>query len=357
MSSITTFAACPNLQVQLNDLFSSGMPEDTPIINFLFSSYNNPGNLQLSAVPTRGKTRIVEAVYTPRILESETETTVDHDCVANSKRGTTTETYNLDEGVGVHLDKYFDIVDLITTCQSNDLYYAQLVQSMIDGVKRTMETQAAVKLTALAGAFSTKDTDQDDTAIVGSEKIVSTKYSAALGGYNNNRAHSAIMQSARINAYNSAPVIFGDYEIGNYYDDIKVGCCAQTGIDFSKIDPNAPALIRSYRIADAASGASKLRFLTAARGAAVPVFFNLYGGAMTNMINDEGNQAGVIVDPATGIPFDYRMTKFQVGTCTQISIVIELAWDLFAAPAGMFAIGDHLRGVNFINKFIITNPA
>lgn len=356
MSALTSFIDCANLQGQLGDIFCTGRFEDTPIINFLFSSFNNNGILEQRAVPTAGKKRTVELLYSPRVLESEVETTVDHDCTANTVRGETSQLYDLDTSMGVHIDYKFDIVNLIERCESNDLYMARLIQDAIDGLKRRMETLAAVDLVANVGAFSTKDKDQDGSALDSTtQKIVSTRYKASLGGYIDNRAHSAIMQTARLNAYCTAPVVLGEYEIGMYYDDMKVGCCAQTGIDWSKVNATAPMVIKSYRIPDALG--DPLKFLTMSAGAAIPVWFNLYGGARTNILNDDSNYAGIIVDPATGIPFDLRITRGQVGSCTEVHIVLELAWDLFYVPAGLYAAGDHLRGVNFINKFIITNPA
>jgi len=355
MSSISTFVECSNLQGQLSDIFCTGRAEDTPIINFLFSAFNNGGLLQQRAIPSIGKKRTVELTYSPRVLESEVKATVNRDCVAENVRGFTSELYDLDTSTGVEIEKTFDIVDLITICESNDMYMANLIQSMLDGAKRKMETQAAVYLAAGTGAFSTKDLDQDGTAIVGNEKIVSTKYSAALGGAPNNRAHSAIMQTARLNSYCSAPIIAGEYEIAQYYDDIKIGCCSDKGINFDAINPSVPLILRSYRITDAL--ASTLKFLTFSTGAALPVQFNLYGGSMVNMANDDTNYAGIITDPATGIDFDLRITKFQVGTCTKVSVIIGTAWDLFFPPAGLYAVGDHLRGVNFVNKYLITNPA
>lgn len=353
MSALTSFINCANIQDQLGGFFCTGRFEDTPILAFLHSPYNNNGMLEIKAVPTAGKKKVVELLYSPRVLESEVETTVDHDCTANSVRGETSELYDLDTGVGIHIDKKFDIVDLIERCESNDEYMARLIQDMMDGAKRKLETIAAVDLVANVGAFSTKDYDQDGSAIVANEKIISTKYAATTGGFIDNRGHSSIMQSARLNAYCTPPIILGEYEIGMYYDDMKVGCCAQTGIDWEKVNASSPMIIKSYRIPDALSDVTK--FLTMSAGAAIPITFNLYGGARTNILNDDSNIATTIVDPATNLKFDLRITKGQVGSCTEVHIVLELAWDLFYLPAGLYATGDHLRGVNFINKFKITN--
>jgi hypothetical protein len=63
MSSLTTFVDCPNLQSRLEDTFCMGASEPLPIIGFLFSPENNAQLLERNAVPTAGKKRIVELVY------------------------------------------------------------------------------------------------------------------------------------------------------------------------------------------------------------------------------------------------------------------------------------------------------
>jgi hypothetical protein len=97
--------------------------------------------------------------------------------------------------------------------------------------------------------------------------------------------------------------------------------------------------------------ASTSKFMTLAAGAALPVWFNLYGGANVNVLNDDANVATIVVS-RRGIPFDLRVTR----DCNSISVVISLAWDLFSAPSDMFENSDPLDGVNFINKFEISNP-
>lgn len=352
MSHATTLVACPNLQDQLEDIFCTGRPEDTPLLNFLFSEFNNANILQRRAVPMAGKSRIVELVYFPRMVESEVTTTVTHQCEAPQKWGSLSTTYNIDETAGVNVGKYFDLVDLIPLCEDNDMFVARMVQNLIDVAKRTMETQAATKLVALAGGFSTIDLDQDNSAITSSTKIISTKNSTATNVLND-EGYAAIMQTARLNGYCSAPVVAGEYEIMKYFDRLKVGCCATTGVDMSQL--TEPILLKSYRVPTAFGDNNK--FLTFSAGAALPVWFNLNGGAKINEYNDDTNMRTIIIDPATGIPFDLVVTKGNVNTCTRIHYVVSLAWDLFAAPSDMFDVGDIYRGVNFIHKHIVTNPA
>jgi hypothetical protein len=348
MSSLTTFVDCPNLQSRLEDTFCMGASEPLPIIGFLFSPENNAQLLERNAVPTAGKKRIVELVYSRRVLEAEVTNTIDYDtCTSTDKRGETSTTFDIDITKGVQIDKKFDLVDLVTRCENNDMYFARLVSDLIDGAERKMETQAATYLAALAGGFSVNDKDYDDTAVVGSTKIIRTRLSDGSLDYSN--GWSQILQTARLNAYCSAPVVIGEYEIGRYFEAIKVGCCANTGIDFASVAQGLPTYLPSYRMTDALASTSK--FMALAAGAALPVWFNLYGGANVNVLNDDANVATIVVS-RRGIPFDLRVTR----DCNSISVVVSLAWDLFSAPSDMFENSDPLDGVNFINKFEISNP-
>ena len=155
-----------------------GASEPLPIIGFLFSPENNAQLLERNAVPTAGKKRIVELVYSRRVLEAEVTNTIDYDtCTSTDKRGETSTTFDIDITKGVQIDKKFDLVDLVTRCENNDMYFARLVSDLIDGAERKMETQAATYLAALAGGFSVNDKDYDDTAIVSSTKIIRTRLS------------------------------------------------------------------------------------------------------------------------------------------------------------------------------------
>lgn len=348
MSSLTTFVDCPNLQGRLEDVFCTGASEPLPVIGFLFSEENNASVLERNAVPTSGKKRIVELVYSRRVLEAEVDNYINYDtCTASIVRGETSTTFDLDLTKGLEIARTFDLIDLATRCESNDTYFARLIADLIDGAERKMETQACTYLAALAGGFPTIDYDYDDTAITGSTKIIRTKLSDGTLDYSN--GWGQIEQTARLSSYCSAPIVIGEYEIGRYFDAIKVGCCAQTGIDFSSVAQGLPTYLPSYRMTTALG--SNAKFLTMAAGAALPIWFNLYGGANINVINDDANVATIVVS-RRGIPFDLRVTK----DCNTVHVKISLSWDLFAAPTDMFENSDVLDGVNFINKFQISNP-
>lgn len=345
MSSLTTFVSCPNVQGGLEDVFCTVRAEDKPLLSYLFSEANNYRVLNQMVNMRPGGKVTVDLVYNRRILESEVDAG-DFSCSATNKRGETSTSYDLDTTPAHILRKKIAMSDLIERCESNEEYYARFILDLIDGLERKMETAAATDMVAFAGAFSTKDLDQDGTAITSNTKIVSTKLSGKELDY---FAHAAIMQTARLNGYCGAPVIAGEYEIKNYYDAIQKGCCWYGGIDFSQVAPETPIILPSYRITDALSSANK--FITFAPGAILPVWFNRYASDFWKVENGT-DVAGVIVSPFTGIPFDYRAKR----DCDDWSVEIGLAWDLFAAPDDMFENSDIQDGNRLVHKHQITNP-
>lgn len=350
MSSLNTFVDCPNLQDRLEDVFCMGAPESLPIVSFIFSEQNNASVLEQRAVTNTGNKRVVELVYSRRVLESEVDNYINYDtCTAGIVRGETSTTFDLELTKGVEIARKFDLVDLVTRCEGSETYFARLVNDLIDGAERKMETQAATYLAALAGGFPTNDKDYDGTAIAASTKIVRTKLADGTLDYN---GLQEINQTARLASYCSAPIVIGDYEIAKYFDAVGNGCCAATGLDFSMIANGLPVLLPSYRMNTALSDTTGMKFLTMAAGAALPIWYNLYAGDAGRIISDVGNRIATVVVSRRGIPFDLSVVE----DCNTVHVKVSLAWDLFSAPSDMFENSDVLDGVNFINKFQISNP-
>lgn len=344
MSSLTTFVNCPNLQDRLGDVFSvSGGSEPLPLIGFLFSPENNAINLEQRMVGD-ASLRTVQLTYSRRILEAEVDDFINYGtCSATDKRGETSTTYTFDETKGLEIAKKFDFSDLWRRCEGNETYFARLVSDLMDGAERKMETQAAEYLVAGVGGFATIDTD----GVAGGVKTVATKLSDGTIDYD---AHQMIMQSARFNQFASAPIICGDYAIVNYYDAIGVGCCAQTGLDFSSVAQGTPTILPSYRIGTAFSNDTS-KFLVMEAGAALPVWFNQYSGGLGAALSDDAHQYTTIVS-RRGIPFDLSVIR----DCNTVNVKLSLAWDLFFKPTDMYENSDILDGVTGILTFDVSNP-
>ena len=344
MSSLTTYVNCPTLQAKLEDVWcKSGSNEFLPLTEYTFSNENNVIGLEQFAIPSAGRIRTVQLTYSRRVLESEVDDYINWDtCTASSKRGETSATYTFDENAGVEIARKFDFIDLSRRCESDEMYFATLLNDLVDGAERKIETDIASKLVAGVGGFSTIDTD----GVVGNVKTVATKLSDGTIDYD---AQQMIMQSARFNQFCANPVVMGDYEIVNYYDAIGVGGVAQTGLDFQKVSPNQPLVLPSYRVGTAFSDTSK--FLVYEPGAAVPVWYNMYAGDLGARLSTETHQFTTIVS-RRGIPFDVSVIR----DCNTVHVKLQLAWDLFFKPDDMYENSDILDGVTGILTFDVSNP-
>jgi hypothetical protein len=88
-------------------------------------------------------------------------------------------------------------------------------------------------------------------------------------------------------------------------------------------------------------------------GALQPIWVNRFADENGIQAIDAGNyKAGVIVDPYTGIPFDY-IANLDCGTW---NVQMGITFDVVAPPSDMFSSADRMDGVNWINRFRVVNP-
>jgi len=69
-------------------------------------------------------------------------------------------------------------------------------------------------------------------------------------------------------------------------------------------------------------------------------------------VDDESYKQTVIIDPKTGIPFDFIWSN----NCGKISIQVKLAFQFIGLPDDIYPSGDVLNGVTYVNKYRIVNP-
>jgi hypothetical protein len=164
---LTSFINCETLQSQLDNHFGCDYtktikPAETSLVSFLVSPANTSGTLQRQI--DNGKLKDVKLVYTPRIPLGAAGTTITpSDCTSTNDAGQRSETYTLDENVGVQIDRRIDTEDLIRLCSDNNMFLQNMLLQMSDALVRKMDQLVASQVIALAGGYGTNITIQNSS--------------------------------------------------------------------------------------------------------------------------------------------------------------------------------------------------
>lgn len=354
--NITTLIECPNVMIGLGEITEKGLnpgaSEPAPELQFLTSPANEKG-LQQAVVPGGGKLKTIQVTYTQRRLESTVATTIDTACDEAESPGMLSTNYELDETQGVQDAATYVVNDLARICQSNPLYFAQQVAALIDGVKRKMQTQVANQMSVLNGWFAQDGGEKNLTG--NSLKTIATKYTASIdGGKWNPEGLQEILYSAKNSGFTGVPFIFGSGEIYRYLSLAgDMGTSSDGGLDFAKfVFNNQAAFLQSYKMHNALnSNTSANDFLVVDLGSLFLLQYNRLKDNIS-MTGDDALWMGTIVDPISGVEFNYKVIK----SCTEkITVIVSTAFKVVALPTDMYAAGDRLLNTNGVLRFKITN--
>lgn len=338
---------CPEIQRDLVGHFQTCDPtkllasHEHALVSFLWSSTNR-GMIQEMVSPGRGKKKIVDLVYTPRILEEEISLDPTKSCTAGDNAGMLTHRYELN-GTGVSVKESYDIADLADICKDNELWIAERINAMMNGLVRKMEAVAMEDLQAIIGSFAAGETN-----VTNDVKTVQTKF--ADGKQDSNFLEELTFAASNA-AYCSIPYVFGWNETFKAFKRLEAGCCADSGLNFDELSSAYGQVFLPASKTESVFGANN--FVTLAAGAAQPIWWNEFAGAEgINTVSEQSYVRGVLVHPQTGVPFDYLWSD----NCGVITIQLKLMFQIEGLPTDMFDAGDRLNGVTQANQYVISNP-
>ena len=352
---ISPLVACPALQARLVDLYENLNPtEPTPLTAFLSSDLNLRGMKLVPqyAAPGNGKVRKVQLVYTPRKTEDQISDTLTTDCVSSNEPAQNSTEYLIDTDTGVQVDETFNIRDLSVSCQENDDYIASRVMAMLDGCRRKMETELTQSIALQLGLFAKSD---DVGTLVSSDRTVKSVKTLYSDGKFNQDALSEIYYSVRQAGFIDKPYIFGSGTIEKYFQALTAPAITQWGLDLKKFTDNQYVFMPSYRIGQVLA-TPKERFLALDSNAYFILQYNKFegmDGLNTLTAQNAGFVQDVIVDPMTGLKFNYKWVYSPCGE--QASLFISTAYQLASVPDDMYAVNDRLQGVKGSLLFEIDN--
>lgn len=337
---------CPNIQMRLNDIHSNYPSEATPVLSFLNSPENRARIMSQMVAGGNSKKKTIQVVYDQRRKESDVRETLTTGCTEGLD-GDTSIDYTIDETDGVEAGQKFVLADLHEICETNEDFIARKTMSLLDVLRRKLESKMTFQLASEAGRFATNDT----TGVSSNIKSVATKDSS---GRLIETALAEIKFSARQAAFTNTPVVIGSNEIEKYYDKLYASCCNQYGLDIPKFTQGSSMFLPSYRLASEL-GNSGTDFFVMDMGSAFMLQFNKFEGMDGfNTVNNGSTVQGTIVDPYTGLSFNYKWVYAPCGE--QATLTISTAAVLKVLPDDMFQSTDRLYMTNGILRFRVANP-
>lgn len=336
--------SCPNLQDRLVNHFSAcKIAENFPFYQFILSNINTSG-IQMAVHPASGKRRTVELRYKQRYLESAVAQNFTDFCSSSNQPSDSVATYEIDDSDRVGISSVIDVERFAEACDSTAAYLAEEVANLIDAVERKVATKYAAELVLLTGKWAS-----DVGASAGDFLDLDIELPS---GQLNHAAAQILKRSLQKTGYCDTPIVFAGDLYVNYAEALQAGCCSDVGVDLSAILAKyGTATLYDKRIATALGG--NQYGIVLQPKAVQPLFYTkgnwkneallgVFEGAPTTYTST------VIVSP-NGLPLDV----FISDSCTnggQITISVSVATKVVGMPSDMFAIGDDLEGVTFVNK-------
>lgn len=301
------------------------------------------------SVSDSGKVKTVKVTYDQRALESAvTTTTGARTCTSTNETYNNYTTYTLDPSTFETYGEKIDVADFATVCQEFGTVFNRKVAKVIDVIERKVATKITNAAIPLVGSWGSEATAAG-TINASDELEVATLVSAATKVLDYSAAPN-IQTGLTLTGYCASPIIVGGITLYNYFNNINSGCCSTTGVAINEIASKyGQAVMFDKRLAAALNDQNKsIAFQPGALGI---ITYNEYDE--TGLVRGSNYDKIKVFSPRTGLPIDI-VIKDDCGT---ISIIGYATAKLVGMPADMFAVGDEYRGVTFVNKIKVVNPA
>lgn len=340
--NFSTFISCPDLQSRLNDeQFILQDPTMKPghigTIRTILDPVNTRGYIQERVDSRNGNKRKVELVYTPRISESSVEVGGRPSCEGGAVYGETSKEYELALTDNIFARWSVPLDELVDRCENNDVYVARMVAAHMRALVRKLNSEAIAAMDTLTGSFANGVTGPIQTAtkagnvyLVNPAEEISYQYDLAEG------------------RDNGAPLVIGGDLINKWFRAQEANCCAATNVGLDEYVANQPMVhVFDPTVPKILTGN---KYFVMAPGAVQMLSWNQFVGNSAAVANDDTRKAGTLVDPLTGLTFDYTATR----DCNVWKFELFLYRKFVTLPNDVFRLGDDLRGVNWLFQFQAT---
>jgi len=344
----STLVACPNLQDRLDSVFENEnarfFQDKIPFSEFLMSPLNR-NELSQRVSSGGSKIRTVELTYQPRILQSEKFTNSSDYCTATTERGNTSTSYEIDTTQNVGFEQKFDVEKLKSACEDNEMWFMDQVGKMVAATDVAVNAKNASQANALLGGWSSDVSGIPFVTLNGDILEVQTlvpsstyePFPSTLQGIQSALSASSFGNSALV----------GGFQLHNYLELIRNGCCTDYGLDIEGIQADY-GIASIYDRAVATTQGDNATAWAVANGALQVLYYNRWSGLFEAQ---DANQSYGQIMGALGIPYDLVIKH----DCGVIQVTVTATTKLVALPDDMYQTGDHLDGVKGFAEINVVN--
>jgi len=344
----STLVACPNLQDRLDSVFENEnarfFQDKIPFSEFLMSPLNR-NELSQRVSSGGSKIRTVELTYQPRILQSEKFTNSSDYCTATTERGNTSTSYEIDTTQNVGFEQKFDVEKLKSACEDNEMWFMDQVGKMVAATDVAVNAKNASQANALLGGWSSDVSGIPFVTLNGDILEVQTLVPSST--YEPFPSTLQGIQSALSASSFGNSTLVGGFQLHNYLELIRNGCCTDYGLDIEGIQADY-GIASIYDRAVATTQGDNATAWAVANGALQVLYYNRWSGLFEAQ---DANQSYGQIMGALGIPYDLVIKH----DCGVIQVTVTATTKLVALPDDMYQTGDHLDGVKGFAEINVVN--
>lgn len=341
------------IQDRLDDVYlgaSNLTATKTPFLDFVLSP-ENVATFDLQKRMSRdGKVRSVELRFDQAKLASEVSSNLSG-CTATGTDCQNTKDYTFNPDLNRGMDFTLGLTELTESFETNTETIAKALRLRMDAIKEAISIDLATAAVAAAGAWSGDTSDIDGVAVANDVLQVNTTLANGTGAARiaNPVLFEQIRTALEMSNYGTTG-IFGGNELASYVRRAIAGSDSAVGYNLrAMLDAYGIGATYDRNLATVLSGVGAATNLAVGLGSIAPVGFSLYA-ADGAKIRQEDSIADTIYDPATGMMFDFRMTR----PCDEWLIQVRSTYQFFYLPDDRYKAGHNLERVNGIGQIGVT---
>lgn len=318
--------------------------QKTPLLDYVMSTENKNAFDIEKRITSDGKLKDLEVRFKQAKLASEVSENLSG-CEATGEVCETSHTYSFDSTANVGMDFALGISELATNPETNTATIAEEIRLRMDAIKLKVHENLCDMAVANLGGWSSDTSDIEGVAVTADILNVNTTLPQDSNALRvaNPVLFEQLQTALEMSDYGSTG-IFGGTELASYVKRAMAGSDSVVGY-------NLLAMLQQYGIgatydrvlAAKLAAAGSITNLAVGIGSIAPVGWSIYNqdGAK---IQSADSVADTIYDPATGMMFEFRMTR----PCDEWLIQIRTRYEFKALPPNRYKTGHPLEGVNGI---------